>query len=280
MRLSVFAIVLSTAVAAPALAGTVITSEVSAPNVAGNSVVYYIEPDRVRMEYPGRIVIFRADRDAEYMLAPAEKKFRRLTPETMKQSAAAAAKMFELLRSMPPEQRAQFEKRMPPEQRAQFERIMTPEALEQVEKMMTGQAPKSEYRKASGTASFGKWRCERVEVMKDGQPHSTLCVANVSGLGLTDDDLGGLRRAAAFMGPTAGAVADPMEGLQTIEKVVGYAAYPVHVEIPAPEMQTTLKTVEKKPLAADLFGGSRWLQRGRIIDARTALRCHSTSVQM
>jgi hypothetical protein len=89
--------------------------------------------------------------------------------------------------------------------------------------------------------------------MKDGQPHSTLCVANVSGLGLTDDDLGGLRRAAAFMGPMAGAVADPMEGLQTIEKVVGYAAYPVHVEIPAVEMQTTVKTVEKKPLAADLF---------------------------
>jgi len=39
MRLLVVAVVLSTAVAAPALAGTVITSEVSAPNVAGNSVV-------------------------------------------------------------------------------------------------------------------------------------------------------------------------------------------------------------------------------------------------
>ena len=125
MRHSVFAVVLSTAVAAPALAGTVITSEVSAPNVAGNSIVYYIEPDRVRMEYPGHIVIFRADQDTEYTLAPTEKKFRRMTPETMKQSAVAA-KMFELLRSMSPEQRAQLEKRMPPEQQAQFEKIMRP----------------------------------------------------------------------------------------------------------------------------------------------------------
>jgi hypothetical protein len=124
MRLLVFAVVLSTAVAAPVLAGTVITSEMSAPNVAGNSIVYYIEPDRVRMEYPGHVVIFRADQDTEYALAPAEKKFRRMTPEAMKQSAAAAAKMFELLRSMSPEQRAQFETRMPPVQRAQFERIM------------------------------------------------------------------------------------------------------------------------------------------------------------
>lgn len=44
-----------------------------------------------------------------------------------------------------------------------------------------------------------------------------------------------------------------MEDLQAIKKVVGYAAYPVHVEIPAVEMQTTIETVEKRPLAADLF---------------------------
>ena len=163
MRLLVVAVVLSTAVAAPALAGTVITSEVSAPNVAGNSVVYYIEPDRVRMEYPGHIVIFRADQDTEYMLAPAEKKFSRMTPETMKQSAAAIAKMFELLKSMPPEQRAQVEKRMPLEQRAQFERIMTPERLAQAE-MMAGQArnpstarPAARRASAIGGASASRW---------------------------------------------------------------------------------------------------------------------------
>jgi len=204
MRLSVVAVVLSTAVSAPALAGTVITSEVSAPNVAGNSVVYYIEPDRVRMEYPGHIVIFRADQDTEYMLAPAEKKFSRMTPETMKQSAAGIAKMFELLKSMPPEQRAQVEKRMPPEQRAQFERIMTPERLAQAEKMMAGQAPKSDYRKAGGTASVGKWRCERVEVAKDGQPHAALCVADISDLGLTEEDLGGVAARRSLHGANGG----------------------------------------------------------------------------
>jgi hypothetical protein len=228
MRLLVFAVVLYTAVAAPVLAGTVITSEMSAPNVAGNSVVYYIEPDRVRMEYPGHVVIFRADQDTEYALAPAEKKFRRMTPEAMKQSAAAA-KMFELLRSMSPEQRAQFE------------RIMTPERLAQAEKMMAGQAPKSELHKTGSTASFGKWTCELVEAVRNGQRHSSLCVAHISDLGLTEEDLGGLRRAAT------------MEGFRAMEKVVGYAAYPVYREILAVEMQTTVKTVEKKPLAADLF---------------------------
>jgi hypothetical protein len=142
---------------------------------------------------------------------------------------------------------------MPPEQRAQFERIMTPDRLAQAEKMMAGQAPKSEYRRAGATASFGNWSCEPVEVVKDGQSHATLCVAQISDLGLTEEDLGGLRRTAAFMGQMAGAVANPMEGLQAIGKVVGYAAYPVHVEIPAVEMQTTVKTVERKPLTADLF---------------------------
>src|ERR1700747_3206917 len=164
MRLLVFAVVLYTAVAAPVLAGTVITSEMSAPSVAGNSVVYYIEPDRVRMEYPGHIVMFRADQDTEYMLAPTEKKFSRMTPETMKQSGAAIAKMFELLKSMPPEQRAQVEKRMPPEQRAQFERIMTPERLAQAEKMMAGRRPNPSTARpaarrasASGGASASRW---------------------------------------------------------------------------------------------------------------------------
>jgi hypothetical protein len=155
MRLTVFAVVLSIAAAAPALAGTVITSEISTPNVAGK-LVEYIEADRLRIESPGEVTIFRADQNIAYMLVPADKKFMRMTPETMKLLAAAGDAAFERLKSMPPEQRAQFEK------------MMTPETQAQVEKMMAGEMPqaaKFEFRKAGGTASFGKWTCERVEML-------------------------------------------------------------------------------------------------------------------
>src|SRR5260370_23650535 len=123
MRLSVFAVFLSTTAAAPALAGTVITSEISTPNVAGK-LVEYIEADRVRIESPGEVTIFRADQNIAYMLVPADKKFMRMTPETMKLLAAAGDAAFERLNAMRPEQRRQVQKVMTPEQRAQVEKML------------------------------------------------------------------------------------------------------------------------------------------------------------
>jgi hypothetical protein len=248
MRLSVFAVVLSTA-AAPALAGAVITSDISTPKVSGK-LVEYIELDRLRIESPdGHVTIFRADQDTAYELVPVDKKFARLTPDTIKQIAAAVDHTVAQLKSIPREQRAEVEKMMLPEQRAQ------------VEKMMAGEMsiPLVEFRKTGGTESFGTGTCERVEVLMDGQPHASLCVVRISDLGLTEEDLGGKRRDFAFRqqgipqiagGPTA--TVDPMEP-GTIDKVVGYAAYVVQAEVYAAKTRTTIKNVEKKALAADLF---------------------------
>jgi hypothetical protein len=248
MRLTVFAVVLLIAAAAPALAGTVITSEISTANVAGK-LVEYIEADRMRIVSPGVVTIFRADQNTAYMLVPADTKFMRMTPETMKLLGAAADAAFELLKSMPPEQRAQFEK------------MMTPERQAQVAKMIAGEVPqaaKFEFRKPDGTASFGKWTCERVEMLMNSQPHTSLCVVRISVLGLTEEDLGAMRRHFAFrrqgIPQTAGgpaAAVDPMEP-GAIDTVVGYPAYAVHVEVPAAKIQS-IETVEKKALAADLF---------------------------
>ena len=250
MRLSVFAFVLSTAAAVPALAGTVITGEVSKPNIAGKSVLY-LEPDRLRLKSPVGVMIFRADQNTLYTLLPADKKFMRMTPEMMKQAAAAIVEklkqtsvaMVEKLKSLPPEQKAWLTEHLtsaPPEQRAQIEKMMAGEMP---------QAPKFEFRKAGGTASFGKWTCERVEELRNGQPYAALCVVKLSDLGLTGEALGTFRRFGALAPglQMAGAASEAME------KVVGYAAYAVHVEVPAEKNQMTIETVEKKPLAADLF---------------------------
>ena len=60
----------------------------STSDVAGK-LVEYIEADRLRIESPGEVTIFRADQNIAYMLVPADKKFMRMTPETMKLLAAA-----------------------------------------------------------------------------------------------------------------------------------------------------------------------------------------------
>jgi hypothetical protein len=246
MRLFVTAVVLSIAAAAPSLAGTVITGEISSPKVSGK-LVEYIEPDRLRFELSSDYVsIFRADQDTAYLLNPADRKFVRITPEKLKQMVALTASAMESLKSMSPEQRAQFAeylKSLPAVQRAK------------VERMMAGQAAKFEFRDASGTASFGKWTCERVDELEDGQPHASLCVVRTSDVGLTEGDVGSLHRFDAFMrqGLPQGLGAFPAFDPQAMEKVVGYAAFPVHVEIAAAKRQTTIETIEKRPLAPDLF---------------------------
>ena len=236
MRLALSAAVM--VAAAPALAGTVITSEMTMPKMAAEKSVIYLEPDHVRVESMGNVTIFRGDQNTAFMLNPGEKKFVKMTPEAMKQMAAAMddakKQMAEQMKSMPPEQRAEAEKMMA---------------------AMPGQGAKVEFRKAGGTATFGRWQCERVDQLVNGQPQAQLCVAKLAELGLGDADLGVLQRFATFMQQASPASAGDAAAVdpKALEKIVGYPAFSVHVEIPAAKMQTTTKSVEQKALAANLF---------------------------
>ena len=238
MRIAVIVLGL-TAAAVPAWAGTVITSKTQAPQGAGSKSVVYLEADRARIETGSTVTIFRADQNVAYVVDPAEKKFMRMTPDSMKKMAAsmeaARAQMAEKMKSMPPEQRAKMEK------------------------MMAGTMPappqKIEFRKAGGTATVGKWQCDKVEQLADGKPQAQLCVARLAALGLGKGDLGVLQRLATFMQQaapqSAGATAatDP----QALEKIVGYPAFAVHMEIAAANIKTTTQSVEQKTLPPDLF---------------------------
>ena len=70
MRLTVFAVVLLIAAAAPALAGTVITSEISTANVAGK-LVEYIEADRMR-----KLLLDAKEIDSERQVVAEERRTR------------------------------------------------------------------------------------------------------------------------------------------------------------------------------------------------------------
>ena len=238
MRFGLLTIAAAAMATTPALAGTVITSTMTTPEAAGGKSVVYLEPDRVRVESQNDVTIFRADQNTVYVLHPADRKFMRITPQSMQQVAAAMAAARTQL--------AQRMKSMTPQQRAEVEKMMPGGAA--------GHAPKFEFRKAGGTATFGKWPCERVEELADGRPQAQLCVAKLADLGLSNDDLAALRRFEDFMrkaSPEAGSSAaiDP----QALQRVVGYEAFPVHSEIPAAHVQTTTESVEKKPIAANLF---------------------------
>jgi hypothetical protein len=239
MRFGFWSFAVAAAAAAPALAGTVITSEMSVPQAGADKSVVYLDKDRVRVESPGSITIYRGDRNTAYMVSPAEKKFIKMTPETMKKMAeqmeAMRAEMAEQMKSMPAEQRAQMEKMMAGS--------------------MPGQPAKIEFRKAGGTGTFGKWKCEKVEQLVNGAAQAQLCIAKLGDLGLGDADLGVLQRFAAFMQQAApqSAGASSMMDPKALEKIVGYPGFAIHMEIPAAKVTSTTNSVEQKTLPANLF---------------------------
>jgi hypothetical protein len=242
MRLSVVAVALALAAATPSFAGTVITSAISTPAVSGRSVLY-IETDRVRSESPRATWIFRADQNTAYLLYPTAKKFTRLTAQKMQQIVAAREKM---LHSISPAQRAQLAenlKWLPAAQRAAMQSLYA------------GQAPKFEFRDVGTKSQVGKWTCERVDELVDGQPLAGLCVVPVSDLGASAADFSSLQRALVFFSQAypPGFGGFPAHDPQAMKKVVGYAAFPVDVKVPAAKIETTIETVETKPLTADLF---------------------------
>lgn len=239
------AVVCAAAIAAFALSATsaaadiVVTNQLTLAQGKTAQTVLFASADRVRMEAPGNVTLFRADQNVAYIVTPAQKKFLRLTPQGMR---AAAAQM-----DMARVQLAAQLKSLPAEQRARLEKMMG--------KAMPGpgQAPHLEFRKTGASATYGKWNCEGVEQLSDGKPQAKLCVARLADLGLDESDLGALQRLAAFMqqampqSASAAATVDP----KALEKTVGYPAFVIHSE--AGSVTTTLQSVEKKPLAADLF---------------------------
>ena len=91
--------------------------------------------------------------------------------------------------------------------------------------------------------------------MADGKPQAQLCVARMSELGLGKGDLGVLQRLATFMQHAAphSAGAATATDPKALDKIVGYPAFAVHMEMAAANVQTTTQSVEQKALPADLF---------------------------
>jgi hypothetical protein len=131
-----------------------------------------------------------------------------------------------------------------------FVRLTAEKMKQMATSSIGGRVPKLEWRRAGGPARFGKWACERVDVLADGKPYARLCFARISDLGLDDEDVELMRRYSAFGRPIPEAL---RQMVPAIEKAVGYRAYPVYADIPAERAQTTIETVEKKPLRADIF---------------------------
>jgi hypothetical protein len=238
------------ALAAGAKAGTVITLDQSVNGGPARQQTIDLAADKVRMTSPDNQMIYRGDQNKVWIVRPEDKAYVELTPESMGQMKAQMdqrmAQMQQRLASMPPEQRKQIEAMM-------ASRGMGPSA--------PAAPPQITYEKAGDPKKVGGYTCTPYRVTVTGAPTSEFCMAALSDLGLTRDDLKafvGFGKFMSQMGGT-GAQRSPMAQLDfdSVKKQIGFDAFPVQTSFDAPgaqhSVQTTLKSVKHEDPPAETF---------------------------
>lgn len=142
----------------PARAGVVI--EQQSKDASGGEVVRYItyvEPGRLRVEYQSAegvsIAIFRADRQVVWMIQLKEKSYQEMTRADVEKMAQQMAGVRQ--------QQEQMLKELPPEQRAVVEKMM--------KQQMGAAKPVDVTVKRVGRESVGKYAATKYELLANGQ---------------------------------------------------------------------------------------------------------------
>ncbi|HEX4507530.1 MAG TPA: DUF4412 domain-containing protein, partial [Alphaproteobacteria bacterium] len=233
------------------LAGTVVTLDQSINGEPVRQQTIELTADKVKMTSPENQMIYRGDQNKVWIVKPEDKAYVELTAESMSQMKArmdqGLAMMQQRMASLPPEQRKQVEAMMA----ARGMGSGTPSA-----------PPQITYEKAGDPKKINGYTCTPFHVtMTTGAPPSEFCMAALSDLGLSRDDLKafvGFGKFMSQMGGT-GAQRSPMAQLDfdSIKQQIGFDAFPVQTSFSVPggqrAVQTTLKSVRHEDPPAGTF---------------------------
>jgi hypothetical protein len=231
-------------------AGTVITLDQSVNGGPAMQQTIDLATDKVKMTSPQNQMIYRGDQNKVWIVRPEDKAYVELTPEGMSQMKAQMeqrmAQMQQRMASLPPEQRKQMEAML-------AARGLGPGA--------SSASPQITYEKAGDPRKVAGYTCTPYHVTMTGAPASEFCMASLSDLGLTRDDMKafvGFGKFMSQMGGT-GAQRSPMAQLDfdAIKKQIGFDAFPVQTTFKAPAgqhtIQTTLKSIKHEDQPAATF---------------------------
>ena len=161
--------------------------------------------------------------------------------------AGAMARMQQQLQSMPPEQRKRIEAMM----------------AQRGGPMAGGQPPKISYEKAGGSKTVGQWSCTPYKMMVNGTARSEMCIAKLSYVGLTRDDIKAFVSLGTFMrqgmagGPGGGRPPAGVYDFDSMSKAIGFDGIPVETSSVSPdgtvEFENKLKSVEHTAIPAATF---------------------------
>ena len=250
MRAAVLAGGLLVVLSGGAMAGTVITLDQSISGEPNQQQTIALTADKLKMTTPDNQMIYRGDQNKVWMIRPEDKAYVELTPESMGQMKSqmdqAMARMQQQMAAMPPEQRKRVEAMM-------ASRGMGPSA---------GAAPPQiHYEKAGDAKKIGGSSCPPYHVtLSGGGPASEFCMASLSDLGLTRDDLKSFTNFGKFMSQMGGVGAQrsPMAhlDLDSVKQQIGFDGFPVQTTF-APDgkhtIQTTLVSIKHEDPPAATF---------------------------
>lgn len=216
----------------------------------GEHMVLDLDADRLNQATGQLDIIYRADLAKAWIVDNRRHDYREMTPESMQQQHAqmeeAMQRMKQQMQSLPPEQRQRIEAML-------------------AQRGMASDAPPPQpptYTKSGPDKTVGKWTCTPYRMSYNGDDRQEICVAKLSDLGLTEDDLKAYVSFAAFMrqmmatsmGPGRAAMGFDFDGMT---KAVGFPAFPVqwtHFDTDGKaEMTSTTTSIERKAIAADKY---------------------------
>ncbi len=204
-------------------AATVITMSQGGDATEGKTQTMYLESDRLRIETKDGGLIYRGDMNKAFVIDDKRHSYIEMSPESMQKLSArmndAMAKMQERLAAMPEAQRKQFEA------------MMASRGMPGMDKAPA--APQITYKKNGDAKKVGSWSCVPYTMIMNGDAESNMCIAKLSDIGLTRDDLKPFIGLSNLMGKSMSQMGrqntSPMAGtdLDTMTKAIGFEGFPV-----------------------------------------------------
>ena len=212
--------------------GILMVMKVTSDGGAPQTTQVQIDARRMRTEGFGdrgekQIVIFDGTKKVMMLIDESKKTYVELTEADVEAMAGMMAEMQKQIASMPPEQRAQMEQMMKGRGMA-----------------MPGAAAKTLYTK-TGTATVGKWACDKYDGTNGGQKVAEVCTVDPKALGFTAADFDVSRELAAFFKKVM-----PMGGMDVFSIGTpadqGFSGIPVRNVSTVAGKQTTTEITEVK----------------------------------
>lgn len=252
MRVSIVAAGMMAVFCAESATAAIVIKSTEGDGAQAKSQTLILDADKMRMSTNRGAMLYRADTGKMIMINDTSRSYTEISADSLqKMRSAMQAQMQQRLAAMPEEQRKKIEAMM-----AAHGAPTGPAMAPETPRVVT-------YQKSGEARKVGPWICTPFTMLVNDKAESDLCVAKMSDVGLTRDDLQSFINLTATMNKQMGGnggghrPALASADFEALSKAVGYDAFPVqtarHVDGGPGEIESTVESVEHRDVPANTF---------------------------